>query len=507
MAVPLAVSPSKVTPGFYLSVNLLAGPPSPGAGARRVLLLAPKLSSGNLALDTEIRLGAGPDDAATAFGVGSVGHLAAKILYKLAPDAQIYFGAPTAGAGTATLTVTATGSPGAAGNGVLFDIAGRETVVEWAGSESNNTFRTRAIAQINAMTQDLPVVASAGASAGEIDLDAKGAGNVYEDVLVKVTLVDAQTGTEAIDTNTYTALSGASGDPSLATILAAAAGIEFAYILPCLSNADAEGAGTTNTARAVTHIETYNHGLNAKLQQVIVASTTTIANAKVATAARNDTVMEHVCVINGRSLPAEFAAVELGQRLAASELDPAANRIGQEYDYVYGAADIVADTPTDAELEDALTHGVTILSYTAGGQLYVVRPITTYHVDGAGGPDRRLLDVQNVDTAYAVARDLRSALPQAFKGVKITRDVPEGEEPPPPGVVEERDIKAFVISRLLYWARTGAIIRSELDAAINAGELIVEVNDSDASQVDIVIPIKVIPPLAKMGVVVNRVPN
>lgn len=508
MPIPLAVNPATVTPGLYLSINLLSGAASPGGGTLRVLLLAPKDGTGTLTVQSEIRSGGGPDTAATAFGQGTPGHLAAKQIYTKNPSAQIDFGAPTAGATNATLNVTASGTP-TGNNSVHWDIMGREFDVEWNAGETADTFKTRAIAAINSRTTDLAVTASSG-GVGIITLTGKVTGRISNDVRVKATLNLAATGTEAMaGALTHTPLAGGTTDPDFTTILAAASGKEYAYILCCTSNTDAETTGgASNVARLITHITTYQSGLNAKLQQGIVASTSaTMTAAKAAAINRNKAELEYVYTFAGRSLPCEFAARELGGRLASVSLDPAANRIGELFDNVYGSQDVIADNPTQAELEDALTNGLSILAFTPQGQLYVVRPITTYSQDSTGGADRRLLDTQNVDATYAVARDLRSALPAEFPNAKISKDTIPGEEPPPKGVIEEKDVKAFVISRLRFWDREGVILRAKLDAAIADGTLIVAVNSTDASQVDIVIPLTIVPPLAKFGVVVQRRPN
>jgi hypothetical protein len=59
---------------------------------------------------------------------------------------------------------------------------------------------------------------------------------------------------------------------------------------------------------------------------------------------------------------------------------------------------------------------------------------------------------------------------------------------------------------LRAWQRGGVVLQSALDEAIADGSLAVEVNANDPSQVDILVPLKIIPPLAKFGVVVNREP-
>jgi phage tail sheath gpL-like len=503
MSAPVAVAPSILTPGIYILVNLLSGAPSPGTGVLKILLLAPKSSSGTLTVDTELRDGGGPDSAATAFGSGTPGHLAAKRIYTEYPAAQVTFGAPTAGAGSAVLNVTASGSP-AANTSILFDVMGRSIEVAWNALETADTFKTRAITQINSYGSDLNVVASSGGT-GIITFTGKVPGRISNDVLIKANLTAAQNGTEAVNTNTATNLAGGSTDPDFTTILAAAAGEEFAYIGLCLSNVDAELTTTSaNAYRAKTHVGNYNTGLNASLQQVVVAATRTQAAAKAAAVALNTGVIQYVHCVNGRSLPCEFMGREIGGRVASESIDPASNRIGEEFDGVYASANPTADKLTPAQSEDAIGNGLSAISYNAVGTPIMVRPITTYSVDSGGAADRRLLDVQNVSATYAVVRDMRGALPAEFPKAKIQRDSLPTEDPPPKNVIEERDVKAFVISRLRFWQREGVIQGATLDEVIADGSLSVNVNASDATQVDIVMPMRIIQPLAKFGVVAQR---
>lgn len=504
MPIPQAVAAAILTPGIYISVNLLSSAASPGAGLLKILLLSPKAAAGDLVANSEIRAGAGPDSAGTAYGAGSPGHLAAKQIYNEYPAAQVYFAAPTAGATNATLNITATGVP--TGNtSVHFDIMGREFDVAWNASETGDTFKTRAITEINSRGADLAATASSG-GVGIITLTGKVTGRISNDILVKATLNLAVTGTEALaGALTATPLAGGTTDADFTTMLAAAAGTEYAYICICTSNTDSEtAAGTGNVAKTVTHINTYNSGLNASLQQAVTATTKTQSAAKAAAIGRNAPVLQHVHCTNGRSLPCEFAAREVGGRVAAESIDPAANRIGELLDGVYASANPTADKPTAAISEDALGNGLSLVGYNAVGQAVMLRPVTTYSVDGGGAADRRLLDVQNVSATYAVVRDLRSALPIEFAKAKIARDSLPGEDPPPAGVTEERDIKGFVISRLRFWAREGIIQKATLDAVIADGSLIVQVNATDSTQVDIVIPMRIVQPLAKIGVVAQR---
>jgi phage tail sheath gpL-like len=506
MTIPTAVSPSVKTPGLYLTVNLLAGAASPGSGALRIALLAPKSSSGDLTVDTEVRAGSGVDGAKTAFGQGAPGHLMAKIIYGKYPQAQVDFVAPTAGAGSATLTVTAAGTP-TSNQVVDCDIMGRTFEVEWLSGVAHTAFIPLLVAAIVARADDLMVTAADG-EGGDCDITSVVTGNIGNDVLVKIKLRYAQTGTEALTgALVHTNLAGGSADPDFATALASIAGREYHYILPALSNTDIEQIATDNGLQDVlSHIDTYDDGLNAKLQQVVTGHTGAIADA-VATAAdanggNDDGRAQILCCVNGRSLPCEFAAREMVGRLASVSVDPAGNRIGELLDMVVGSWDVVADRPTAAECETALNGGVSIVTYTdIGDAEQLTRPVTCH------GSDNRLLDVQNVDGTYIVARDIRDSLPQAFPNAKITADIEEGDEPPPAGVLEIRDVKAWVINRLYAWVRKGVVQKAALAAAIADGSLVVEINSSDSTQVDMVLPYKIVQPWAKTGVVAQRIPE
>ena len=499
-----AVSPSVVTPGLYLSVDLTAGTASPNVGVLRVLVLAPKSASGDLTANTEIRAVNSADEAGTAFGIGTPGHLACVQILDKYPAAQIEAAAPTAGTGTATLSVTAANTP-TADNVINCDIMGREFEVAWLSGESPTQIQVKLTAAIVARTSDLACTSVAG-GAGVCIINSKVAGGVGKDILVKMKLRGAGTGETLTGAVTHTALTVATTEPDFTTILAAAAGKEYHFIVPCVSNTDAANTATSNNIDKVYgHINTYNSGLDAKLQTFLCGFTGSLASAIASTPHANSCndakFGEFLLCITGRSLPAEFAGRECGGWLAALSLDPAANRIGEQLDGVYGSYNVLADRPTLAESESALSTGVALVTYNSGDAEVLARPVTTH------SSTNRLRDCQNVHATYIVARDLRDNLPLEFPNAKIQPDGEPGAEPPPPGVIEEKDIKAFCISRLRAWERQGVITKASLDAAIADGSLLVQVNGTDPTQVDIVLPFKIVQPLAKMGLVVQRQPS
>jgi phage tail sheath gpL-like len=511
MTIPTAVSPSTLTPGLYLTIDLLAGTASPSTGELLVAVMATQSSAGDLTDNTEVRLLGGEADASTAFGPGTVGHLACKRIYDKYGQAQVYAVSPLAGAGTATLDITSAGAP-TSNQTVDVDICGRTFEVTWLVGEDADDFRDKLIAAINQRTSDLPCTAVSG-GAGVTTINSKVTGNVGNDILVKAKLRLAQTGTETLTgAVTHTNLAGGSADPDYTLALQAMEGQEFHYIVPCLSNTDAANvAGTNNAKRIYTHITNLNTGKDSKLQQSIVGYTGSLALARASApnsnSFNNAEYSELLLCIDGRSLPGELGGREAGGRLASVSIDPAGNRIGEALDGIYGAYDTIGDKPTFAESESALGDGVSLVDYNAQGAPVLLRPITTHSQDAAGGPDRRLLDVQNVDASYIIMRDLRSALPIEFANAKIQADALPQDDPPPAGVTEERDIKAFIIQRLRFWEGQGVIQREPLNDAIENGTLIVQVNASDPTQVDCVVPFEVIQPLAKTGVVGQRIPS
>lgn len=511
MAIPVAVSPGTLTPGVYLVVDLLAGAASASTGLLRVALLGAKSTAGDLTLDTEVRAGGGPDTAATGFGGGTPAHLAAVKLYARYPQAQVDFVGVTPGAGLATLDLTFTGTP-TGNNAVDLDVMGREFSVGWLTAETPDEVKANVIAAINERADDLFVIASDG-GVGVVTIDAKATGNEGNDVKVTAALNAAATGTEAVaGAATPTNLVGGTTDPDYATGLSSIDGKEYARILTCLSNTDVANTATKNNfGDTIDHINLLNTGLNAFLQEATCGLTTTIAAGVAASVnangAANSEIGEMITCVNGRGLPAELAGAEVGGWLAATSLDPAANRIGEDFSDYIGAVDVAADRPSVSQSEQAIGGGLSLISYTAQDQEALARAVTTHSQTATGAPDRRLLDIQNVSATYVVSRDIRDALPLAFPNAKITKDTAAGDDPPPKGVVEERDVKAWVINRLRTWQVRGVVLQSSLDTAIANGTLIVEVSDEDSTQVNIVLPFSIVPPLAKFGVVAQRIPN
>lgn len=502
MPISKAVASSVKTPGFYLLLNLLGSPSNPGTAPLRALIMAPKSSAGNITPNTEVRQVFGANDAATALGAGTVGHLAAKRYFQHNPLGSLDVIAPTASAGSAaTGTQTFTG-PATENSTVRFRVHGRQLDVPWLSGESASAFVARAVPTINQYAADLFVTAS-DATSGSILYTAKVAGPWGNDVRLWAGVIEGGGGI-AVSVNPV-ACTGGTTEPSFATALSTVSTREYARIIPCISNADAaDTSSSSNGERLANHIATFGGGNGALLQVGTIGVTGSTTNAKAGAIDRNSASMEYVLGRVWDDLPAELAAADAGDALRWIALRPNYNRIGNRLN-LYGPRDLVTQKLSPTEVEDLLNNGVTPLDVDSlTGVTYLVEPITT-HSTFSGAPDYRAYHLPDTDAMFAIFRDLRTAVPQEFPNASISPDLDAGADPLPAGVVEVRDVRAFVISRLRAQVRGGIAQGPALDLSIANGELTVDIDDADESQVNIFVPLSIIKPLAKFGVVGTKV--
>ena len=498
----LAVAPSVKTPGLYLTVLLLAAAQNPGLAANRALILAPKSSAGDITPDTEIRQCFGPDDVATALGEGTPGHLASKLLFARFGNASLDVVAPTASGGAAA-TATQTFSGTATENSTLrVRIHGRLIDVAWNAGETAATFITRYVATINAQGADLFATAADG-GAGDVDFTAKVAGPWGNDVRLKVSVIEGGGGI-TISANP-TALTGGTTEPDFTTALALVATRGYRRIIGVCSNADAtSSSATSNPGRINTHVNSLETGNEAKLQVFCIGHTGTIANVKTGAIAKNNEAGEYVFGQTFEDLPGELAAAEAGDALRFIGIRANYNRIGNALG-LRGPEDVVGEKPTATEVEDLLSNGVTPINLRPlTNETFVVRPITTHSLNGVA-PDYRAFDLSDTDGMYTVAEDIRDNLPIEFANTSITENAPAGTNRLPPGVVEIKDVKGWILSRLGLWVDQGVLDGARLETSVANDELTVEINALDPTQVDIFLPLSIVKPLAKFGVVAAKV--
>ena len=503
MGLEVAVSPATYTPGVSLKVDLLGGAGGVRAGRKKLLLVGPKTSGGSATQDTLYRDMSGADQVATLTGSGGPLHLAALRLFgrksNLSVDVLV---TPTGAGATATGSHSFGGTPTVAYN-VKVEIGDVTINVPWAVGESASTIATRVQTYINAAV----VPATAGGVAPAVSLTAKVAGPWGNDIRARITLESGSGGTiNSTSQATYT-MAGGTTEPSYDTALAAIIGRKYDKIIVHASNAQASTSGSTVLAAVATHIDTYKVGKGAALQMAVFGNTSTaVSSATTGANARNNERLQQVFAMNGRALPVEWAAWEAADSADLEELrNGNPNRIGTVFSGFGAPFDPAGDKPTAAEVETALAGGVSVIDYNDSGLPYIVAPITEHWKDSSGNPDKRALYVAQVTGADTVANDLRSAIEQQFPQKKITADRAESDEDPLPGdTVEIREVNAFVVARLREWVDRGVLNEKKLEESIANGQLAIAIDPDDESQVDIVVPYRIVPPWAKTSLVFKR---
>lgn len=500
-ALAKAVASSVKTPGLYLTIDLLGGASNPSSGPDRILIMSPKnTSGGDGTANTEVRQVFGADDVADMLGAGNPGHLAAKKLFEHNGLALVDVIAPAESGGAAATSTTTFTGPATSNGTVRFRIHGRVIDVPWLNGESATTFAARAVLSINALSDDLFVTASS--NTGDVILTAKSKGPWGNDVLINASILEGA-GT-AVSVNPA-ALTGGTTEPDFTTALSNVDTLEYRRIILCLSNADATLAtSSSNADRLKVHINSLNTGNQAKLQVGLVGHTGTTTDAKGGAVNRNEVAFQYVFGRSYEDLPSELAGAEAGDATRFIALRANYNRIGNKLN-LKGPKDPVSSKLTASEVEDLLNNGVTPLDQEMGtNEVFVVRPITTHSLSGSN-PDYRCFDMSDVDGVYTVARDLRAAVPQEFANVSISEDLEPNADPLPPGVVELKDVRAFYLARLEFWADEGVVNRARLRSEIEAGNFIFQIDSSDPTQVNNVLPFSIVKPLAKLGTVIRKV--
>ncbi len=498
--VPLALAPSSRSPGVGLLVDLKAGSTSPGTGAKRALLLGCINSSGStITPDTQlVQAVAGESDVGLYAGVGGPTHLAAKRLFEELGSARVDLACAAAAASiAASATMTLAGSVTEART-VRSRVSGRITETVWASGESVTVAAARHVAAVNAKTDNMPVTAAN--VAGVITFTSKALGRIGNDITLAAQLIGGAGGTVAVSA---AKLAGGTADPDWTNVLALVAGREYDYIGFVASNFDIAQTTGTAPARAKAHIDLYKSGLGAKLQQAMHGCTdSTNASLKTGVAAVNHDRSCYWLARDAESLPCEIMGWAIGQRLREIANNANTNRIGMTaIAALYGPADLVSGTPTVPEVEDDLNSGITCVSYDESGLAYVTRPITSYFKLGTGEADDRVLDDTRVDGCDFVAKDLRTFIATTFKGLNLIEVLADGEELPD-NCVAIAEVRERVIGRMDVHIRLGIVRRDKFAKAVSDGSFIVRINPTDSTQVDYVVPTKIVSHLAKQSLAV-----
>lgn len=501
----LAVDPTSRRPGVGLAINLRSGTSTQLTGAQRILLVSTKNATGGSAtVDTVIyEAVANADAVAVLAGPGGLAHLAAKRLFEEFPTATVdcvFMAAASGNTATGSIVFDDT-SPITSAQTVTVTIAGYEFTIVWDVGETDIQAATKLVTKITALSKFLPVTAANGGGASAtVTLTFKQKGKAGNDCQYSAVLSDGGGG--SVTPTSATAMTGGTTEPDPANALLAIANREYRFILPCISNDDVKTASTTCTMGKIkTYIRATDTGIGALLQTAHTACTDSTTNAKAMSNQHDFEYFSHHLARGALSLPCEIAGAIVGAYARETKSDPNHPFVQLEFKAsLVLSPDVASDELTAAEQEDLLNSGVSYVGRTAQGVPRFERPISCYFEDADGNADDRVLDVSKVFGLIAVGADLRTFCQRIFKQKKLAKSFPSST-PIPPNIVEEKDAKALIVGRIRsQWVPAGVIRGDKLDEVIANESLVVQVDPLDETQLDVFLPLRVVPPLVKTSI-------
>lgn len=457
------VDSSNPIPGIYPELKFAQGESGGDASPTRVLILAPKASGGTITADTEV---AGPvfdeSDASALTVAGSPAHRMFRRYRSLEKNAEVYVCCPAEASGSAavdkiTLSGTATGAGVVTvwlgGEQIQAPIVKGDTAAVICGASATVGVR----GAINSKTH-LPVTADNGSSA-TITLTGKVAGTELNTLRFRVA-VTAGIGISITTPTVDTAFgaSGASGaaigagtcdyTAALATILAQ----DFDYIV-CHTDTSAQLLALVN------QVNTQAEPSTGFRQKIIAGSALSPSNAKTLAAAQNAARLR---LVNCEESPEEhyLLAATVGAVFVKNEtVDPSYN-----FDsYGLNEGDVLplkrpkndSALPTIPELKIMLQNGVIPIAFSKTGAPYVVRSVTTRHLNASSQYDYRARDSIVVTVGDAFTDDLVAKI-AAAPYRKVTEDPTEDGQAQPAAIFNTpKRAKALVEPLVREYCRAG----------------------------------------------------
>jgi phage tail sheath gpL-like len=465
---------SNPIPQIAAELRFAQGETAGDLGPKRVLILGPKTSSGSITADTQV-VGPLSDEAdfITYAGAGSPAHRMARGFLANNKSSEVWLLCPTAATGSAAVDKIVLATTAAA-NGVLSVwICGEQIDVPITTGDTATVIGANLAQAINNRTW-LPLTGSN--SSGTVTITGKIAGVILNSVRIRAKI----TGTGVATTVNFTADTafGASGESGaaigvgvidLTAALATLLPRKFDTILCSEQSATAIDA-------LLDQVYVQAEPSTGFRQKVYVggaltpSAAATLASGTSMNRARAD-------LINAEECPQEhylLCAIVAGAYLKFNSSDPSysfdgfgtksgQNLVGLSRPYSDGAL------PTTTELKSMLNQGVTPLSYTDGGQPFIVRAVTTQCKSGSNF-DYRVRDAHIVTVGDRFTADAVAKL-AASPWTKITRDPVGSAKEPGPEFATPRRVKAMYEQLLSDYASNGWIDPAKLATAIEGTQV------------------------------------
>ncbi|SRR5579859_185202 len=475
--IPFQHIPSNIrVPLFYGEVSNSQA--NTGGTNQRALLIGQILATGAAAPNVPLR-SQGPADAILQGGNGSILALMANAYFDNDEFGEVWY-LPLSDAGgavAATGSINITAAPTAAGTLSVY-IKGQLVAVPITAAETPAAIATALAAAINA-PGNLPVNATVdGTTPSKVDLVAKNAGLVGNDIDVRLNYQGAAAGevTPTGMTVTITAMANGATNPTLTTGLANLLDMPFDFIACSLTDAASMTALqaflSDTTGRWSWQQQVYGH--------VFYAYRGTGASQTTFGVTRNN---QHESVMGFYDSPSaawEWSAAIAGAVAQSVRADAA---LPLQTLPVYGVlAPPLASRFNLAERNILLYDGISTFTVDQSGQIYLENVITTYQTNAFGQADTSYLQVETLFTLMFVLRAMATMVTSKYARVKLAAD--GTRIAPGSAIVTPSTIKADIIAKYQELEQDGYVQNS----AAFAKAVIVQQNATNPNRIDVLWP-------------------
>lgn len=427
-------------PGIYIEIDpshAVSGSPNM---ERRLLLIGQRLATGSVPAGTPVRLlSQAGDQAAAAWGRGSMLHGMAKAARKASAYVDIWGIAldDNAGGAVATCTVTLTGAPTANGSLVLY-IGGEAVSIAVVAADTIAALATRLAAAITA-NPDLPVTAAAVAGVVTLTLRWKGETGNDLDVRLGYYGETLPAGLTAV----VSAVTGGTMNPVLTSTLDAIGGKQYySIVCPYVDNVSLVAMEAEMVERFGPMERMSGHVFNAKK-----------GNHGALTTWGSSRNSPHISTLGLYDLPtSSWVAAAIWATVVEfyGAQDPARPFRSLALPGVLPPPEKNQFTRTERNL--LLYDGISTFTVDQGGQVLIETVITNYQTNSYGLPDIALL---RLETKWTVD------LMRYRWNVAVARDYPRhklGDQSiPGQAIATETTVRATLIAEAESLARDGLL--------------------------------------------------
>lgn len=461
-----------LTPGQYVEFDNSKAISGLVNMPQRILMIAPMLAAGLAAANVPFQISSAADGIAK-LGRGSIGAAMVNALFRVTDTLETWV-LPIADSGAgvqATGTIVVSGAPTEAGTINLY-VAGTRVQVAVSLTDTATTIGAAIAAAITAEA-DLPVTAAA--VTGTVTITSRHKGSLGNDIDLRLNYYPLSERTPAGIALAITAMSGGTGDPSVATGLAAIGATQYNTMIMAFNDA-------TNIGLIETELDTRWGPLYQNDGHCHMGLRGTVGSINTFMSVRNNPHTTFWTLETGGEPCPLWEKAALAGTVSAYYLaiDPA--RPLQTL-VLPGLKPAAAEKRfTRAERNNILSYGGATTVVDAGGYVLVERAVTGYTLNTSGIVDPSYRDIETMFTLSYLRYSVRARISQKFPRYKLANDGTQFA--PGQAIVTPKIVRAELIALFRDWEDVGLV--EDLDQF--KADLLVARNPTDVNRVDVLLP-------------------